>query len=183
MTQITAPGVYPDISAEDYHADNFLPEPSLSSSIAKLLVTPGGTPLHAWTESARLNPEFEREEKTMFDLGAAAHALLLGDPRDFEICDYPDWRAKGAPFAREQARKVGMIPILAKHWERTIEMVAAARAQRGHGEREHAEPEVEIFAEGLLFDHRREIAVGGGDEADVDRLFFRPADRPDDPLL
>jgi len=65
----------------------------------------------------------------MFDLGAAAHALLLGDPRDFEICDYPDWRAKGAPFAREQARKVGMIPILAKHWERTIEMVAAARAQ------------------------------------------------------
>lgn len=131
--KITAPGVY-DMTADEYHADPCA-EPSLSSSIAKMLVTPGTTPLHARHDCPRLNPAYEPEERSIFDLGAAAHSLFLGDPRDFEVCDFPDWRAKGAPFAREQARKAGKIPILTKHWERTIEMVQAARAQLdGHEE-------------------------------------------------
>lgn len=125
--KIEKPGVY-EISADDYHADPVC-EPSLSSSIAKLLVTPGGTPLHARHECPRLNPAYEPEERSMFDLGAAAHSLLLNDDRAFEIVDAADWRSKDAKAQRDSARAAGKIPILAVQWERTIEMVRAARVQ------------------------------------------------------
>lgn len=128
MTKITAPGVY-DLDHATYHADNFLPEPSLSSSIAKLLVTPGATPMHARHECPRLNPEFEPEESEKFDLGAAAHAYLLHDERAFSIIAANDWRTKAAQEARTAARAAGKIPLLAEQAERVLDMVAAARVQ------------------------------------------------------
>lgn len=124
---ILKPGVY-DIPADEYHADP-CPEPSLSSSIAKLLVTPGASPMHAKWDCPRLNPEYEPEERAMFDLGAAAHSLLLNDERAFEIVDAADWRSKEAKNLRDEARALGKIPILVGQWERTIEMVRAARVQ------------------------------------------------------
>lgn len=128
MSKITAPGIYL-VSAADYHADNFLPEPSLSSSIAKLLVTPGTTPLHAWTECARLNPDHEPDEQEKFDLGKAAHSLMLRDPQEFEIIDAPDWKKKDAQEKRFIARAAGKIPLLTDQFARATEMVAAARKQ------------------------------------------------------
>jgi len=124
---IDRPGVY-EIPAEDYHADNFLPEPSLSASIAKLLVTPGATPMHARHECPRLNPDYEPKELEKFDLGAAAHALLL-DPGKFAIIDAADWRTKAAKDERDGARMRGLIPILTHQWESITQMVLAAREQ------------------------------------------------------
>ena len=46
--------------------------------------------------------------------------------------------------------------------------VARAVAQRRDDDREHRQPVVEIFAKGLRLDHRRQVAVRGGDDADVD---------------
>jgi hypothetical protein len=129
MTAVTKPGVY-DMSAEDYHADP-CPVPSLSASVAKILIAQ--TPRHAWTAHPRLNPDFQREEDGAFDLGNAAHSLMLGDPKKFAIVDFDDWRTKDAKSAREKARADGRIPMLAKHWTRVNRMVEVGRMQlAGH---------------------------------------------------
>jgi len=73
-------GVY-RLPADVYHSDP-APEPSLSSSVAKVLISE--TPLHAWTASPRLNPDWEPEVKKAFDIGTAAHRLVLGVGEDFE---------------------------------------------------------------------------------------------------
>lgn len=124
---ISVPGVY-NISAAEYHADPCA-TPSLSSSIGKLLVMPGGTPRHAWHSHPRLNPDYAHAESETFDRGTAAHALILGDDRKFEVIDAPDWRANAAKLARETARYNGKIPILLKHWEGVECMASAALDQ------------------------------------------------------
>lgn len=124
---IDKPGVY-DLSAEAYHADP-CPEPSLSSSIAKLLVTPGATPMHARHECPRLNPDYEPEESEKFDLGKAAHSMILRDPQAFEIIYAGDWRTAIAKEKRDAARKAGKIPMLEHQYEEAVQMVAAARVQ------------------------------------------------------
>lgn len=124
---INAPGVY-DIPADEYHADP-CPEPSLSSSIAKLLVSPGGTPRHAWETNPRLNPNYVADESDKFDLGNAAHSLVLRDPQSFAILEFDDFRSRVAKAARDAARAEGKIPLLAKNWDRVRDMARAARCE------------------------------------------------------
>lgn len=73
---ITAPGAYLDIDAEDYHRNpNLLPGPSLSSTGAKTIL--GQSPLHFWFDSP-LNPDRPQEpDKPHFNIGKAAHDLIL----------------------------------------------------------------------------------------------------------
>lgn len=73
---ITEPGAYPDITNADYHRNpNLLPGPSLSSSGAKTLL--GKSPLHFWYDSP-LNPDRPPEvDKGFFNVGKAAHDLIL----------------------------------------------------------------------------------------------------------
>jgi hypothetical protein len=127
MTEITKPGFY-NLADDLYHADP-CPVPSLSCSIAKMLVTRGTTPLHAWFAHPRLNPEFKPEESKQFDLGRAAHSLILKDPEDFDIVSAEDWRTKVAQERRELARKEGRIPILEHQYREALAMVEAADAQ------------------------------------------------------
>ena len=125
---IDKPGVY-DISDEVYHADPCI-EPSLSASIAKVILEQ--SPRHAWGQHPRLNPKFEREEKTQFDIGTAAHALLLHGEAKVQIIDAPDFKTKAAREARDAARAAGRIPLIAAKWVDVQNMVAAARAQLRH---------------------------------------------------
>lgn len=73
---ITQPGAYPNIPVEDYHRNpNLLPEPSLSSSGAKVISRQ--SPKHFWFDSI-LNPDRPAEpEKAHFNVGKAAHDLIL----------------------------------------------------------------------------------------------------------
>lgn len=123
---IREPGVY-EMSAETYHADPVMAAPSLSSSVGKLLIE--RSPLHAWAAHPRLNPGYEAEHKTEFDLGSAAHALMLGDPRNFSVLDFDDWRKKEAKEARDVARATGKIPLLAHQWAQVERMVAIGKKQ------------------------------------------------------
>lgn len=125
--KIDRPGVY-EISAEDYHAD-CCAEPSLSSSTGKQLVTPGATPMHARHDSPRLNPDFEPDEEQKFDLGKAAHSLILRDPQAFEIISAADYKTSAAKALRDAARAVGKIPLLEHQFVNATEMVTAARIQ------------------------------------------------------
>lgn len=123
--RIDKPGVY-DLSAEEYHAD-CCPEPSLSSSIAKLIVNK--TPRHAWAAHPRLNPDYQPTQSERFDIGNAAHSFMLRDPKCFEIVNADAWTTKAAREQRDAARLNGKIPLLVDQYERVVEMVAAARVQ------------------------------------------------------
>jgi hypothetical protein len=118
-------GVY-SMSEDEYHND---PSgiPSLSSSIAKILIAE--TPLHAWNCHPKLNIDFQREEKEIFDRGTVAHALLLQGLEVGVVLDFPDWKTKRAQEERIALRQAGKVPILQKHWDVVRQMVARAKTQ------------------------------------------------------
>lgn len=112
-------GIYHDISAAAYHAD-CCPEPSLSSSLARVLLTQ--SPGHAKIQHPRLNPAWEPDGDEKFDFGAAAHRIILGKGADLAVIDCDDWRTKAAREEREAARSDGRIPIKLADFERAILM-------------------------------------------------------------
>lgn len=125
--KITRAGLF-DLTDTEYHADP-APKPSLSSTLARLLVN--RSPLHAWTASARLNPNHQARNSDAFDVGRIAHAMLLGKGAGIEVVDAEDWRAKPAREARESARAAGKTPVLAIQFENACALRDAARAQIG----------------------------------------------------
>ena len=121
--RISEPGVY-SLPPEVYHGDPCA-EPSLSSSVAKLLL--GRSPLHAWHSHPRLNPDYRpRPESKIMDLGSVAHQVILEQSWDgIAICDENDWRKKDAQAFRAAARADGQTPILRKQQGQIEGMVKA----------------------------------------------------------
>jgi hypothetical protein len=119
MTSITEPGLYEGVPETVYHADPVEPGPSLSSSIAKLLVT--RSPRHAWHEHPRLRKakalEVEAPSKAM-DIGTAAHKLILGRGRDIVEITADDYRGgRREEIARRSPRR-GRCRSCPRHGER-----------------------------------------------------------------
>lgn len=110
------------MNAADYHADP-APVPSLSSSIAKLLLY--RSPRHAWIAHPKLNPDYKPVFEAKFDLGSAAHALLLEGADRMVAVDADDWRTKAAKEARDVARIEGKHPVLAHQYADVQAMVKA----------------------------------------------------------
>lgn len=124
------PGLH-TLGEREYHADP-CPEPSLSSSLARTLIT--HSPLHAWTQHPKLNPDFEPEESAIFDRGKAAHALLLEGEDRMVVIDAEDYRKKEAQVQRDGARAEGKHPVLKAQYpailrmrEVALEKIAACR--------------------------------------------------------
>lgn len=126
LVTVNGPGIYDAMPAEQYHADPCA-EPSLSASIAKVLCSSSAA--HARQKHPRLNPQHAEEEAGHFDIGTAAHALLLEGESGVAVVDAPDWRTKAARAARDAARAAGKTPLLARVWADVQAMVNAARAQ------------------------------------------------------
>jgi hypothetical protein len=117
-----------DLSAAEYHADRIGDQPTLSASIAKLIVAK--SPLHAWSAHPRLNPDYRRDEDDRFDVGTVCHSILLEGNWDIvEVCEFDSWRTKDAKAQAEEARAAGKIPLLGKHYDEVAAMVAAVREQ------------------------------------------------------
>lgn len=115
-----------NIQADVYHADPAA-QPSLSSSIAQILLTQ--SPRHAWLAHPKLNPNYVAEEDSRFDLGTAAHAMLLeGDDSGIVWVDADDWRTKAAKEHRDAARAAGRLPLLIKYQPILQAMVREAQA-------------------------------------------------------
>lgn len=120
------PSVFDDMDSDTYHQDP-APEPSLSSGIAKILVTQ--SPLHAWFAHPKLNPEWEGEEdRGIFDRGSASHALFLQGEDLMIECAFDDWRTKAAREMRDEVRALGKLPLLSKHVAGVRHMVEVAKA-------------------------------------------------------
>lgn len=97
-----------DITPAEYLADP-APDPSLSCSIAKILVEQ--SPAHAHLAHPRLGGAATTGTAAM-DRGSLIHRLLLGKGAEIVPVDAEDWRTKAARDAREQAREEGKIPVL-----------------------------------------------------------------------
>jgi hypothetical protein len=122
---ITKPGIY-DIAEADYHADP-CPEPSLSKSIAKVMLDQ--TARHAWMKHPRLNPDHEPENKPIYDLGSAAHKLVLGAGADLVVVEADSWRTKDAKEQRDAIWAEGSTPLLPHQLEECTAMAKACAAQ------------------------------------------------------
>ncbi|PKR55440.1 PD-(D/E)XK nuclease-like domain-containing protein [Thalassospira marina] len=130
---ITEPGLYDDISNEDYHADP-CPEPSLSCSGAKLIVNE--CPLKFWYQNKRLNPDAPvQERKRHFDVGQAAHdKLLLADhfdsqyfilPEGFNAAATKKWA--DAIAAKEEAEAAGKTALRHDDYKMVVALVDAVK--------------------------------------------------------
>ncbi len=109
------------ISERDYHRDNFLPAPSLSSSILQTLLSE--SPLHAWTCHPRLNPNYAEDDSGIGDkrsvqIGSAAHKLAIGAGAELFVIEADSYRSKAAQELRDKAQGEGQTPILADDYAR-----------------------------------------------------------------
>ena len=143
--KIDKPGIY-QISNEDYHKDPCV-VPSLSrGTISDLLDL---TPLHAWANHPRLNPNYIFDDgESRFDIGTAVHSLFLEGKDCCEVIDAPDWRGKDAKSARDDARLAGKTPLLKHQYESALLMVDAAHMRLAASELAikdlHAEGDAEM---------------------------------------
>lgn len=102
------------IDSDEYHADP-CSKPSLSSTVAKILLAQ--SPLHAWTASPRLNPDWEPKDSKTFDIGRAAHRAVLGAGNDFVAIPDDLLGANGAASTKAakefiaDAREGGLTPL------------------------------------------------------------------------
>ncbi|MER6534370.1 PD-(D/E)XK nuclease-like domain-containing protein [Streptomyces sp900105755] len=111
------PIVRDDLTAESYHADRT----SISSSGLRALLAPG---CPAQFKYDRDNPQPPKRE---FDLGHAAHKLVLGIGEELEPLDFDTYLTKAAKQARDEAREAGAVPLLTHEWEQVQAMAAAIR--------------------------------------------------------
>ena len=116
---ITGPGVY-DITAEDYHADP-IPGGSLSSSGARLLLPPSCPALF---RHAQDNPQ---APKTTFDVGTAAHRLVLGDGPDIVRIDADKWTTNAVKAEVAAVRAQGGVPLKPDDYQMVHDMADALR--------------------------------------------------------
>lgn len=121
-------GFHPNVPADAYHADP-APEPSLSASMAKLLLE--HSPMHARHAHPRLNPEMVERNADNLDLGQMAHSLILEGEARVVVVEADDWRTKAAREQKTEARLAGKVPVLAKQWERVRGLVRAFERQAG----------------------------------------------------
>ena len=132
LDQAHLPAGIHDIPAEQYHADPCA-TPSLSSSLARLMIN--RSPLHAWTASPRLNPDWESTDRKTFDIGRAAHRAVLGKGGDYVAIPENLLASNGAASTKEakafieDARASGLTPLKAVEVDQVGAMADIARVR------------------------------------------------------
>jgi hypothetical protein len=116
-----------NVSADAYHADQVADVPTLSASIAKILLAE--SPAHAWAAHPHLNPDYVPVHKPEFDIGTAVHRLFLEPKEESKIVVVlaDSWRTKAAQEQRDEARDLGYLPLLEKDMIAVEHMVEQLR--------------------------------------------------------
>ena len=116
-------GIYKAISDEKYH-NNLDDENTIwfSSHLASTLYSQ--TPYHAWMNHPKLNPNYKPINKKEFDIGTAAHELMLKKD-DNKICvlEYDNFRTNDSKYDKKISYENGIIPILREDYEKINQMV------------------------------------------------------------
>ena len=114
MTEINKPGIYDNILEVIYHTDP-CPEPSLSSSIAKVLFN--RSPANAYQQHVRLGGGLDEKSRAHVDLGKVAHQVAIEGLTVEESVTFvkeDDWRKNVAKAARAEAEAANKVALLAK---------------------------------------------------------------------
>lgn len=120
LAMIDEPGVY-DLPVESYHGDP-VKAGSLSSTGARKLLPPScPAKFRHWLDEGQA-PSRE------FDIGHAAHHLVLGVGPELRVIDAGDWRTKDARVKRDEAYADGAVPLLPHEYENVAAMAAALKA-------------------------------------------------------
>lgn len=119
--QITEPGVYA-MSAEDYHRDP-VPGGSLSSTGARRLLPPSCPALF---QHEREHPD--DQPRKVFELGHAAHKLVLGAGPELVLVDRPRWDTNEVKAQLAEIRGRGAVPLKRPEWD-AVHVMASAIAE------------------------------------------------------
>ncbi len=119
---ITEPGVYAEVTPEDYLRDPVVGG-SVTSSVLRMMTPPEFTPAHA-----RHYLDHGREPKGYYDVGSAYHTRVLGRGGKIITVDAYDWKTKAAREVRDAAYAAGDIPLLAREVPVVDAMYAATMA-------------------------------------------------------
>ncbi|MGI3198470.1 PD-(D/E)XK nuclease-like domain-containing protein [Streptomyces sp. GTA36] len=114
---ITEPGIY-DMDNETYHSHRY----ALSSSGARKLLAPSCPAKFRWEQDHPQPP------KKVFDIGNAAHKLVLGTGPDLVRIDADEWRTKAVKEEVAGVRAEGGIPLKPAEYEQVHAMADALRA-------------------------------------------------------
>ncbi|MGU3475702.1 PD-(D/E)XK nuclease-like domain-containing protein [Methylobacterium sp. D48H] len=133
---VREPGIY-RMPAAVYHADP-CPEPSLSSSIARILIDQ--TERHAYAAHPRLGGDRDDQKDRRLDIGSVAHELLTGKGRGIHVIEalnkagkpVENYATKAAQEERDDAIERGETPVLAGDLARSERMVSAIREKCRH---------------------------------------------------
>lgn len=113
---ITEPGIY-DMDNETYHSHRY----ALSSSGARKLLPPSCPAIFRY-EQDNLQPA-----KKVWDIGNAAHKLVLGNGPVLQLVDYERWDTKAAKAEVADAREAGAIPLKRAEYDQVHAMADALR--------------------------------------------------------
>lgn len=126
------PGLHFDVPEDRYHADDLCAVPTLSSTIARLMLR---SPLHGWTAHPRLNPDHDSVNRKTFDIGRAVHRAVLGRGGDYVaipddlLSDDGGVRSKAAKEWVAEARAAGLTPLKAAEVDQIGAMSASVTAR------------------------------------------------------
>lgn len=118
--RISRAGVY-DMPATYYHADP-IAGGSLSSTGARALLPPG-CPARFWHDLNHPKPT-----KRHFEVGHAAHKMVLGAGPELRVVEADSWRTKDAQTAATEARAADAVPLLEPEMETITAMAEAIKA-------------------------------------------------------
>lgn len=108
-------GIY-DMPEDEYHS-----HPALSFSAAKKLLPP------SCPEIFRYEQDHPQPHKREFDLGHAAHKVVLGEGSELFVIGADNYRTKKAQTERDEAYDRGEIPILPAEFDQVQAMAAKVR--------------------------------------------------------
>lgn len=112
-----APGLYPDLPIETYHGDRM----SLSSSGARKLLPPSCPALF------RYEQDHPQPSKKTFDIGNAAHKVVLGEGPELVVIDADRWDTNAAKAAVADVRAAGGVPLKRGEYDQVLDMADAIR--------------------------------------------------------
>ena len=115
--EVDAPAIIDGLPADEYHADRT----SISSSGLRALLNPG---CPAQFKYDREHPQPPKKE---FDLGHAAHKVVLGEGEEIVVTEWDDWRTKAAREERDAIRAGGAVPLLFHEGQQVMAMADAIR--------------------------------------------------------
>lgn len=114
------------ISSDEYHADP-CEIPSLSRGTIKDLLYKSAA--YVKMSHPKLNSNHKTVNEAKFDIGTAAHAMLLEGEDVVHVIDEKDWRKKSAQEERDIAYENGKTPLLAEQYEIVKAMTVSAEKQ------------------------------------------------------